>query len=182
MTITVAIALAVFLIPQQETRHNTAVVKTKFAYFVTLSRFAEKRNTALSPATSLFSFIDMRILETKRQLKLILSLLYYGICRIEHKVSKLLGRPQKSRLTILYYHSVRPEERKRFARQMAALHIGPRAGAAAFRGNLQPQCKHLAITFDDGFVSFAENALPELALWSFPRRVFVPVGALGRRP
>jgi peptidoglycan/xylan/chitin deacetylase (PgdA/CDA1 family) len=124
----------------------------------------------------------MKRFETKRQLKLIVSLLYYGICQIRQKVSKLLGRPQKPRLTILYYHSVRPEERKNFARQMAALHKGARVVAAAFRGKLQPHCKHVAITFDDAFVSFAENALPELALRSFPCTVFVPVGALGHRP
>ncbi|MBH5398261.1 polysaccharide deacetylase family protein [Bradyrhizobium sp. CNPSo 4010] len=40
----------------------------------------------------------------------------------------------------------------------------------------------MAITFDDAYVSVAENALPELVARSFHSTIFVPVGALGAHP
>jgi peptidoglycan/xylan/chitin deacetylase (PgdA/CDA1 family) len=40
----------------------------------------------------------------------------------------------------------------------------------------------VAITFDDGFASIADHALPLLAERGFPCTVFVPLGWLGRRP
>jgi peptidoglycan/xylan/chitin deacetylase (PgdA/CDA1 family) len=42
--------------------------------------------------------------------------------------------------------------------------------------------QNVAITFDDAYVSVAENALPELAARNFHSTVFVPVGALGSPP
>jgi peptidoglycan/xylan/chitin deacetylase (PgdA/CDA1 family) len=41
---------------------------------------------------------------------------------------------------------------------------------------------YVAITFDDGFVSVIENALPELALRKIPSTLFIPSGCLGENP
>jgi peptidoglycan/xylan/chitin deacetylase (PgdA/CDA1 family) len=50
------------------------------------------------------------------------------------------------------------------------------------RGNLEPGIHHVVITFDDGFYSFVENALPELTQRKIPVTIFVPAGKLGEKP
>jgi peptidoglycan/xylan/chitin deacetylase (PgdA/CDA1 family) len=42
--------------------------------------------------------------------------------------------------------------------------------------------RYCAVTFDDGFVSALENALPELELRNIPATFFVPTGSLGGPP
>jgi len=38
------------------------------------------------------------------------------------------------------------------------------------------------VTFDDGFVSVVDNALPELEARRIPMTFFVPTGSWGQRP
>jgi len=40
----------------------------------------------------------------------------------------------------------------------------------------------IALTFDDGFASFLQNALPELKMRDMPFTVFVPTGYIGKTP
>jgi peptidoglycan/xylan/chitin deacetylase (PgdA/CDA1 family) len=83
---------------------------------------------------------------------------------------------------VLYYHAVRPEERASFGRQMdELLSIGSPIRADR-REPLQPGRRYVAVTFDDGFVSVVENALPELRDRRIPCTIFVPTGSLGTRP
>jgi peptidoglycan/xylan/chitin deacetylase (PgdA/CDA1 family) len=53
---------------------------------------------------------------------------------------------------------------------------------ASYRGPLAPDKPNVAITFDDAYVSVAENALPELARRGFHSTIFAPVGSLGSAP
>jgi peptidoglycan/xylan/chitin deacetylase (PgdA/CDA1 family) len=124
----------------------------------------------------------MRAFEFKRDLKIAISLAYFGMRAIFNYSLRLAGRPSTPRLTILYYHGVSPELRLRFACQMDALRRGARVVAASYRGKLPTGKKCVAITFDDAFTSVTDIALPELAKHSFHSTIFVPVGWIGRTP
>jgi peptidoglycan/xylan/chitin deacetylase (PgdA/CDA1 family) len=54
--------------------------------------------------------------------------------------------------------------------------------AAGAPESMRPERWHAAVTFDDGFHSVVENAVPELEKRSIPFTVFVPSGCLGARP
>jgi peptidoglycan/xylan/chitin deacetylase (PgdA/CDA1 family) len=83
---------------------------------------------------------------------------------------------------VLYYHGILPAQRLGFDRQMEALHRHARVVPAAFRGQLGPGKKCVAITFDDALISLLDNAFPQLEKYSFHSTVFVPVGWVGRTP
>jgi peptidoglycan/xylan/chitin deacetylase (PgdA/CDA1 family) len=83
---------------------------------------------------------------------------------------------------VLYYHAIKPYQRARFARQMDELskraHVFPAGSPEVMLRDRQ----NVAVTFDDGFRSVIENAVPELLKRSIPFTVFVPSGCLGARP
>lgn len=118
----------------------------------------------------------------RRNIKIAISLIYYVVREICRSSLRLLGRAPKQQLTIIYYHGVTRSSRLSFARQMQALHRNALVVPASYRGELPLGRKCVAITFDDAFVSLAENALPELGKYSFHCTIFVPVGWLGRTP
>jgi peptidoglycan/xylan/chitin deacetylase (PgdA/CDA1 family) len=126
----------------------------------------------------------MKALDLRRHLKVGISLIYYLVRETGRVVLKLVGQQPTERLTILYYHGVKAECRSNFARQMEALRRRAMVLPACYRGDLPAHGskKCVAITFDDAFVSVAENALPELGRHSFPATIFVPVGWLGQTP
>lgn len=53
---------------------------------------------------------------------------------------------------------------------------------ANFRESLRPGTHYAAVTFDDGFVSVIENAVPELVKRRIPAALFVVAGLFGKRP
>jgi peptidoglycan/xylan/chitin deacetylase (PgdA/CDA1 family) len=84
---------------------------------------------------------------------------------------------------VIYYHAVRPDQREQFARQMdqlLSLAHPFQAGSAETVSTTQRYM--VAVTFDDGFESVVENAVPELTKRNIPFILFVPSGCLGRRP
>ncbi|MCG2645416.1 MULTISPECIES: polysaccharide deacetylase family protein [Bradyrhizobium] len=115
----------------------------------------------------------------RRYVKILISLTYFAGRAI---LRFILGQSSAQRLTVLYYHGISAEDRSAFARQMEALHRGAQVVPASHRGPLPEGKKCVAITFDDAFVSVAQNALPELARYAFHSTIFVPVGWLGRAP
>ena len=87
------------------------------------------------------------------------------------------GRDSAPTVVCVYYHHVLAEERERFAAQMDHLirwttplsstaHI-PHAGG-----------HYVIVTADDGWKSFADNAVPELAKRNIPVTIFVVSGRL----
>jgi peptidoglycan/xylan/chitin deacetylase (PgdA/CDA1 family) len=92
----------------------------------------------------------------------------------------LLGLRTPTRCVVLFYHSVRPEERRRFAEQMDVLvrHTTPIRGDI---GQLPKERGHyVAVTFDDGLECVYDNALPELRKRGIPATIFIVTGTLGR--
>ncbi|HJZ75881.1 MAG TPA: polysaccharide deacetylase family protein [Vicinamibacterales bacterium] len=83
---------------------------------------------------------------------------------------------------VLYYHDLKRRDRARFARQMDELVKRTRPFAAGSPEQMTDGTQNAAVTFDDGFRSVVENAVPELARRGIPFTVFVPSGCLGQRP
>jgi peptidoglycan/xylan/chitin deacetylase (PgdA/CDA1 family) len=110
-----------------------------------------------------------------------LSLSIYGLDMVRNGWARQANSPARCRGVVLYYHAVRQAQRGAFARQMDILL------RAARPWNLdtcpdQSQKPLVAVTFDDGYASVIENALPELQQRSIPATVFVPTGSWGKRP
>src|SRR5262249_6670007 len=82
----------------------------------------------------------------------------------------------------LYYHAVKAHQRHRFARQMDELLKRASPFSAGSSGAMPSDGHNVAVTFDDGFRSVLENAIPELLKRGIPFTAFVPSGCLGERP
>lgn len=118
----------------------------------------------------------------KRTTKVAISLLYLVACEASRVVLRIGGRLPAQRLVVLYYHGIQDTYRRNFVRQLESIRRRARVLPASHRGSLPSGKSNVAITFDDAYVSVAENALSELAARGFHSTIFVPVGALGGRP
>jgi peptidoglycan/xylan/chitin deacetylase (PgdA/CDA1 family) len=115
----------------------------------------------------------------KRLVKLLISLTLRGW---DLASQGLVGRRPTPTCVALYYHSVDAAQRRRFALQMDTLLRLTRPIAAGQRPPLNGCTRYSAVTFDDGFVSVVENALPELEQRNIPATLFIPTGSLGASP
>jgi peptidoglycan/xylan/chitin deacetylase (PgdA/CDA1 family) len=118
----------------------------------------------------------------KRIAKVVVSLIYYGLRGVSRFFLRLIGRPTRGGLVILYYHGIPSGNRSSFVRQMESIRKRARVFPAYYRGHLSSERPNVAITFDDAYVSVAENALPELSTRGFHATIFVPTGCLGAPP
>jgi hypothetical protein len=82
--------------------------------------------------------------------------------------------------TVLSYHGIRKNERKRFAQQMEELQKVAKAVNVDREDQPGDGFHTVRVTFDDGFQSFLENALPELIQRKIPVAVFIPTGYIGK--
>jgi peptidoglycan/xylan/chitin deacetylase (PgdA/CDA1 family) len=119
---------------------------------------------------------------TKRIAKLAISLFCYIARGLSRLALQLAGRSPDRKLVILYYHGIPLAYRSNFARQMEAIQRGAQVLPASYRGSLPLGKANVAITFDDAYVSVAENALAVLASRGFHSTIFVPVDSLGSPP
>lgn len=94
----------------------------------------------------------------------------------------LWGSNNTPTCVILYYHVVRPEYRERFSRQLDDLLRFANPISADSRINTHGGNHYAAVTFDDGYASILENALPEMMKRNIPFTIFVPTGCLGHHP
>jgi len=118
-----------------------------------------------------------------RLIKLFISVVYFAVDRILNIVFKILGVKKEKSCTVLVYHSIMAEERLSFARQMDALvKIATPIDLSKPGEDVNAQGTLVLVTFDDGFRSFRENALPELTKRKIPVVLFVPSRCLGERP
>ncbi len=97
-------------------------------------------------------------------------------------IRRFTGTWIRAEATILYYHSVPAEQRRNFASQMDTLLRWATPVRADFAHLPNNRDRFVAVTFDDGFVSFIENALPELEKRNIPATLFVVTDLLGRYP
>jgi peptidoglycan/xylan/chitin deacetylase (PgdA/CDA1 family) len=118
----------------------------------------------------------------KRILKLFVSMGFLTLSRLRACVSRLAGREGKPSCMVLYYHSISPEQRQHFARQMDMLVAYATPIAVDIKEQLTTDRFYAAVTFDDGFRTFAQNALPELQKRRIPSTMFVVSGCMGQNP
>src|SRR5438046_5299962 len=74
----------------------------------------------------------------------------------------VIRRLPNTTCVVLYYHAVPCEHRKRFARQMDILARSTKPVEAGMKSPPPKGGHYAAVTFDDGYESVIENALPEL--------------------
>jgi len=118
----------------------------------------------------------------KRIVKAIGAFVYVVIDESVGMLGRIRGKKPNPNFTILYYHAVRAEQRRRFERQMRYLATHAQVVSAGFEGPFLPGQHYVAITFDDAFVSVAHHATPILQQHSMPFTVFVPTGCTGQHP
>jgi N-acetylglucosaminyl-diphospho-decaprenol L-rhamnosyltransferase len=118
---------------------------------------------------------------TKRKLKIGISFIVYLLTKIRDGLRKALGRSDRHRIVILYYHSLPSKFRANFGRQLDMIAARWNVVPADYSGPALGG-HSVAITFDDAYTSVLDNAIPELLARRMPATIFVPVGALGRSP
>jgi peptidoglycan/xylan/chitin deacetylase (PgdA/CDA1 family) len=117
-----------------------------------------------------------------RLVKLLISGLFYLVDCTYKSFRCFLGKPKTTSCVVLYYHAVPGECRERFARQIDAIIASAVPIPLANLDKLSDTGHYVAVTFDDGFQSVLENALPELALRRIPITIFIPTDCLGQSP
>lgn len=118
----------------------------------------------------------------ERTVKLVISIVYYGLQKVRAKIISILGTRRLGTSVVLTYHSVKASQVNKFASQMDELR---RLGMPVFAdfNSASIDGKHqIAVTFDDGFKSVVDNALPVMIERRIPATIFVTTGYLGRRP
>jgi peptidoglycan/xylan/chitin deacetylase (PgdA/CDA1 family) len=115
-----------------------------------------------------------------RVLKFALALVFYAYDTARSLVRRLVGSETVQPLVVLMYHSVKRDECERFARQIDQLTRLAHPVYADFQGTSSGNRRQVAVTFDDGYHSVLENALPILAERRIPATLFVPTQHLGK--
>ena len=118
----------------------------------------------------------------KRSLKMIISILYWAVFRIRCSIRSAMGLSIPGTCTVLYYHAVTSGQRNRFARQMDTILRLAKPVPADHREPLESGVHHAAVTFDDGYQSVVDNALPEMVKRKIPLTIFIPAAYLGEHP
>jgi peptidoglycan/xylan/chitin deacetylase (PgdA/CDA1 family) len=116
-----------------------------------------------------------------RVVKLLLSFGFWGVSEAVRFLLRLARFNSAGIATIIYYHQVQPHERERFARQLDHLRKWTHLISADREEPLPKNTHCVAVTFDDGWRSFAEIAFPELAQRQIPVTLFAVAGRLGQR-
>ena len=118
----------------------------------------------------------------KRLIELVISLWFYVFCWVWRWVNRVLGKEIPGSCVILLYHTVASRDRNRFTKQMKMLRQLAKPIPANNTKPLEEGTHYAAVTFDDGFTSTLENAVPELQRLKIPMTFFVPTGYLGLNP
>src|ERR1043166_7728210 len=106
----------------------------------------------------------------------------FGLSWILRTVRKLAGRRIPGTCVVLYFHAIRPEHRSLFAKQLDILLRNAKPIRADRHEPLDAGVHYAVVTFDDGYRSVIENALPELKKREIPSTLFIISDALGKAP
>jgi peptidoglycan/xylan/chitin deacetylase (PgdA/CDA1 family) len=119
-------------------------------------------------------------IDVTRIVKCGISLASFVILVASKVVRALAGIPPRGKCMVLYYHSVPREQREQFAKQLDVILRYCEVVDATKVQNLPTGTEYAAITFDDAFENYVEEALPELGKRKMPSTMFVISGALGK--
>jgi peptidoglycan/xylan/chitin deacetylase (PgdA/CDA1 family) len=121
-----------------------------------------------------------RKIDVTRIAKCGISLASFLILAASKVVRALAGIRPRGKCMVLYYHSVPREQREQFAKQLDVILRYCEVVDATKVQNLQTGTVYAAITFDDAFENYVEEALPELRKRKMPSTMFVISDALGK--
>jgi peptidoglycan/xylan/chitin deacetylase (PgdA/CDA1 family) len=116
-----------------------------------------------------------------RKLKCLISLGFWCVSETWRRARGWLGQLPPAIATVVYYHRIEPHERQGFIWQLDRLCRWATPIAPDPELPLAPGSRCIAVTFDDGWQSFAEIALPELERRNIPVTLFAIAGRLGER-
>lgn len=117
-----------------------------------------------------------------RLIKLIISIIFFVLSKIINLIQFPFSKNNLDKLVVLTFHSVKPCQRDKFAKQMdMVVKIGKPVFADIAKGT-NKGTHYIAVTFDDGFQNFIDNALPAMLSRKIPATLFVPSGYLGQYP
>jgi peptidoglycan/xylan/chitin deacetylase (PgdA/CDA1 family) len=117
----------------------------------------------------------------RRTFALLISLGFAAVDSARSVLRPVADKPS-GRGVVLYYHAVKLAERGAFAWQMDELVKRAHPFRADSPETMVAGQLNVAVTFDDGFESVLQNAVPELTKRQIPFTMFVPSGSLGERP
>jgi len=115
-----------------------------------------------------------------RLVKLAISLGFYLVVEGWRVVLRMLGRTPPARAVVIYYHHVLRNQRRDFARQLDHLSRWTTPLRADASQPLSSAARYSMVTADDGWKSFAENAVPELVQRNIPVAIFAISDRLGQ--
>ena len=115
---------------------------------------------------------------TVRLAKLGISLLWYGALLAQRFARRVLGRRPLKVVTI-FYHQVPAPQRARFEAQIDHLCECARPTSTQRTDSIAIDAQPVAVTADDGWLSFIENALPVLLRHRVPLTLFMISGRMG---
>jgi peptidoglycan/xylan/chitin deacetylase (PgdA/CDA1 family) len=116
----------------------------------------------------------------KRTVKLLVSAIVF-LCDQVRDLGLHLLRKRRTQCVILLYHDIPDHQRAAFARQMDILFRMATPVADLATATARTHRREVMVTFDDGFASFAENALPEMEKRGIMPTLFAVSGKLGCR-
>ena len=118
----------------------------------------------------------------KRAIKFILSIGFWAFYASFNRIRKLLKWRGCGTCVVICYHEVDAQKRQKFSKQLDVLEHLSKFVSINELGKLRNCSHNVAITFDDGFMSVMENAIPELVKRKIPSTLFIPCGYLGKYP
>ena len=117
-----------------------------------------------------------------RLLKVCISAIYFFLAYLGKTLQIFFRKNCNGTLVILTYHSIKPTQQNKFIEHLQVIERISKPVFADIKSPLPANTHHIAVTFDDGFVSFLEYGLPELQKKNIPATLFVPSGYLGQKP
>lgn len=115
----------------------------------------------------------------KRLLKMFLASIFFAASELIRAVRVAFAHQLPYEPLIIFYHQVFPSERKRFARQMDHLLRWAHPVSTAQLDQTDKHSRPVAVTVDDGWLSFVSNALPETKRRLIPITTFIIADRMG---
>ena len=115
-----------------------------------------------------------------RLLKFGIGLVFYGLSEAWRMLLRFVGKYQPPTAVAIYYHHVLDEDREAIKRQLDHLVRWTTPLPAHSSQPLQPGLRYSIVTADDGWKSFADNAIPELQARNIPVALFAISDRLGQ--
>jgi hypothetical protein len=135
--------------------------------------------TDTSPQLSPGVHFDGDETSVSRAVKFLISIVFYPLAEAWRALQRIVGAPSPSAVAI-YYHHVQSDQRQNFAHQLDHLLRWTQPVRADATRGLASNRRYSIVTADDGWKSFADNALPELKRRDIPVTMFAISERLGQ--